>query len=111
MLLLMPSALPQAEDPTPYTPDSDWLVYVLISQSSVRTYVGIARDMRRRLAQHNGLLRGGANSTRAGRPWDLGATYGPYSSRGQAQVAEARLKKCSGTARLELCASALESPT
>lgn len=77
-----------------------WLVYVLVSESSTRTYVGIALDLERRLAQHNGALRGGARSTRAGRPWALGASHGPYPSRAAAQVTEARLKRERGPARL-----------
>jgi predicted GIY-YIG superfamily endonuclease len=92
----------------PYDPRTDWLVYVLVSLSSERTYVGIALDMSRRLAQHNGEMRGGASSTRAGRPWALGATYGPYPDRGKAQQVEARLKRSTGTARLEVCAATLE---
>jgi predicted GIY-YIG superfamily endonuclease len=103
----MPAAADENHTIAPYDPTKDWLVYVLISQSSVRTYVGIALDMRRRLAQHNGEIRGGASSTRAGRPWAVGATYGPFATRGAAQQAEARLKKWSGSARLEQCASAL----
>ena len=77
-----------------------WFVYVLVSRATARTYVGIALDLERRLAQHNGEVRGGARSTRAGRPWVLGASFGPYGSRGEAQSVEARLKRERGASRL-----------
>ena len=80
----------------------DWFVYVLISTRGRRTYVGITFDVERRLAQHNGELPGGAKSTRAGRPWRVGATFGPYDSRAEAQRIEYRVKRRSGSARLVL---------
>ncbi|MCB9915941.1 MAG: GIY-YIG nuclease family protein [Planctomycetes bacterium] len=39
-----------------------WLVYVLLSARDGRTYVGVALDVERRLAQHNGALPGGARA-------------------------------------------------
>jgi len=93
-----------------YDPARDWLVYVLVSTRCNRTYVGIAKNPVRRLGQHNGLSPGGARSTRAGRPWELAVTYGPYPDRGRAQRVEARLKKASGLQRLELSADDLEAP-
>lgn len=77
-----------------------WYVYVLVSDSSGRTYVGIATDPKRRLRQHNGRLKGGAKSTRVGRPWCLGRLLGPYKSRGEAQRIEARVKRLRGAERL-----------
>jgi predicted GIY-YIG superfamily endonuclease len=76
-----------------------WTVYVLLSPT--RTYVGITTDLRRRLAQHNGGERGGARSTRAGRPWSVGASWGPFDSRGIAQSVERRIKRLSGRRRLD----------
>jgi predicted GIY-YIG superfamily endonuclease len=78
-----------------------WLVYVLMSGDETRTYVGITLELERRLDQHNGALPGGAKSTRAGRPWTIVVRYGPFATRGEAQVLEARLKRRSGRARLE----------
>jgi len=78
-----------------------WSVYVLISETIERTYVGIALDPERRLAQHNGEAPGGARSTRAGRPWCLAVTYGPFADRGEAQRAEHQLKRRRGSARLD----------
>ena len=77
-----------------------WIVYVLHSASSGRTYVGITTDVPRRLAQHNGERAGGARSTRAGRPWVVASQYGPYPSRGDALRAERRVKRHRGPARL-----------
>jgi predicted GIY-YIG superfamily endonuclease len=54
--------------------DAEWLVYCLISETQaggLRTYIGITKNITRRLDQHNGLLAGGAKSTRA--------TYGTWS--------------------------------
>ena len=77
-----------------------WIVYVLVSRVRKLTYVGITKDVEARLAQHNGLVRGGARATRTGRPWRLGAQYGPFVTRGEAQRVEARVKSMRGPARL-----------
>jgi putative endonuclease len=79
---------------------TSWHVYVLVSADGGRTYVGVTSDLPRRLAQHNGEQPGGAKSTRAGRPWSVGATFGPYPSRGRAQAVEHRVKRRAGRDRL-----------
>ena len=76
-----------------------WFVYVLASTRSARTYVGIATDPARRLAQHNGQRPGGARATRAGRPWRIAAEYGPYDRRGEALRVERAVKKLRGGKR------------
>ncbi len=68
-----------------------WTVYLLASPT--RTYVGVTTDVRRRLAQHNGTVAGGARSTRAGRPWRVAAKWGPFASRGEALKIEYQLKQ------------------
>jgi predicted GIY-YIG superfamily endonuclease len=70
-----------------------WYCYLLVSSDSRRTYVGISRDPRRRLEEHNGIRKGGAKTTRGSRPWRLDTIYGPFESRGEAQRFEAKLKK------------------
>lgn len=80
-----------------------WSVYVLRSRTAVRTYVGVALDVKLRLRQHNGLLPGGAKSTRACRPWRVAKIYGPYETRGVAQQVEAQVKRLRGAARLRFC--------
>ncbi len=77
-----------------------WQVYVLISDDSSRTYVGSTTDLERRMAQHNGVRKGGARTTRRGRPWRLGALYGPCETRAEAQRLERQLKKLRGSERL-----------
>ncbi|MEX1369213.1 MAG: GIY-YIG nuclease family protein [Nannocystaceae bacterium] len=79
---------------------AEWVVYVLVSANGRRTYVGITNDLPRRLEQHNGERPGGAKATRAGRPWAVGRTHGPYPSRGFAQQVEYRLKQRAGRRRL-----------
>lgn len=83
--------------PAPAAPA--WFVYVLLSARG-RTYVGVAVDVERRLRQHNGLLAGGARSTRAGRPWQVARVVGPVVSRGRAQALEHLLKQRRGRQRL-----------
>ena len=75
-------------------------MYVLHSRKAARTYVGIALDVRARLAQHNGRAAGGARSTRAGRPWRVRKTYGPFETRSEAQRVEHAVKFLRGAARL-----------
>ena len=85
-----------------------WWVYLLVSvpgerrSGAPRTYVGVTLDLERRLAQHNGALPGGARSTRAGRPWRIARTLGPFETRARAQQVEAQLKRRRGlSSRLE----------
>jgi len=77
-----------------------WTLYVLLSADRRRTYVGITNDLSRRLEQHNGELPGGAKSTRGGRPWSIGVTHGPFSTRAEAQQLEYQLKRRKGAKRL-----------
>lgn len=55
---------------TAATTKSCYLCYLIVSQTSRRSYVGITNNFERRLRQHNGDLVGGAKATRSGRPWD-----------------------------------------
>ncbi|MBI5432851.1 MAG: GIY-YIG nuclease family protein [Planctomycetes bacterium] len=83
-----------------------WIVYVLVSKVSGRTYVGIALDAKTRLAQHNGKQPGGAKSTRAHRPWGIAKRYGPFDTRGEAQHVEHAVKRLRGRARLRFAPDA-----
>jgi putative endonuclease len=82
----------------------EWFVYVLVSLTTHRTYVGVTNDLRRRLDQHNGILPGGAKSTRQARPWRVGCTHGPFDTKGEALSVEFRLKKFRGLERLRVSA-------
>ena len=90
-----------SETAIPYTAAVPWNVYVLQSKRLRKTYVGIALDTERRLTQHNGETAGGAKATRAGRPWRVGAVYGPFETRGEAQRIERAVKRLSGRRRLQ----------
>ncbi len=90
------------DDATAEDAAGSWFVYVLVSESRVRTYVGVTTDVVRRLAQHNGELAGGAKSTRAGRPWQVAAVHGPLPERAQAQQIEAVLKHTRGEHRVHV---------
>ena len=63
-------------------------------------YVGCTTDIKRRLRQHNGEIKGGGKYTSKHRPWVLRAVYGPYTGRSNAMKAEYALKHSKrGTAR------------
>lgn len=79
-------------------PEPRWWLYLLRSASGRRSYVGITTQLERRLAQHNGEQPGGAKSTRAGRPWVLARSWGPFS-RSEASIHEHQLKRRRGSAR------------
>ena len=82
-----------------------WCVYVLVSDTLDRTYVGCTVDIDRRLNEHNGIIKGGAKSTRCGRPWKVGIIYGPYVTRSEAQTIEAKVKSLRGQHRMTYCQS------
>ena len=86
------------EEPSPQFPD--WWVYVLVSDTSGGTYVGVTTDLERRLEQHNGVLPGGAKRTTRGRPWKLAKKHGPCLDRSEAQTVEYELKRRRGAGRL-----------
>ena len=68
-----------------------WRVYILRCADGT-LYTGVARDAASRLAQHNGIDRGGAKYTRARRPVCLVYEEGA-ASRSRAQKREAAIKK------------------
>jgi len=64
------------------------LLYCLLSADKKSTYVGITTNLARRLRAHNGWIRGGAKSTRRGRPWSV-AWSKTFSSDREARSLEA----------------------
>lgn len=46
-------------------PKLDYVVYLLKHENLNRTYVGITNNLKRRLRQHNGEIKGGARSTKS----------------------------------------------
>ena len=82
---------------------AEWSVY-LLECSDGTLYTGVARELDRRLRQHNGELVGGPKYTRGRRPvrllWSDTAV-----DRGSAQMREAAIKKLSREDKLKLAAS------
>jgi putative endonuclease len=81
-----------------------WRVYILECADG-SFYTGVTRDLSRRLAQHNGDLRGGPRYTRGRRPvrlrWSECA-----ADRASAQRREATIKRLPRAAKLALLAAA-----
>jgi len=78
----------------------EWWAYVLVSERTGETYVGVTVDLERRLEQHNGELAGGARRTTRGRPWTLAKSHGPFLDRSEAQEVEHQIKRRRGSERL-----------
>ena len=80
-----------------------WSVYVLRCADGT-LYTGVARDLQRRLSQHNGELAGGPRYTRGRRPvqllWSASA-----ADRSAAQQREAAIKQLSRAEKLQLIAT------
>src|SRR5689334_16206229 len=47
------------------------ICYLLYSKRTNKTYIGYTCDIKRRIRQHNGEIKGGAKHTRMGRPWKI----------------------------------------
>jgi len=78
----------------------EWQVYILKCADGT-LYTGVARDLQRRLLQHNGEKPGGPKYTSGRRPvtllWSVAAV-----NRGAAQSREAAIKKLSRREKLAL---------
>ncbi len=48
-----------------------WKVYLLTSLNHNYSYVGITKNLEKRLKQHNGIIKGGAKSTAGRRPFEI----------------------------------------
>ena len=88
--------------------DSGWAVYILECVDGT-LYTGIARNLPRRLRQHNGELAGGPKYTRGRRPVSLRWSDAAVD-RSAAQQREALLKKLSRGEKLSLIAQS-SAPT
>ena len=82
--------------------DDSWHVYILRCADG-SLYTGVARDLERRLQQHNGERTGGPRYTRGRRPVQL-AWSDQAPDRGAAQRREAAIKKLDRPAKLRLIA-------
>jgi putative endonuclease len=82
---------------------SYWVYIVACADDTY--YTGVATDVARRLAQHNGEKPKGARYTSARRPVTL-VYQAPCATRSEAQKAEARIKALSRAEKLALIISA-----
>lgn len=66
-----------------------WVVYVLRSETNPNLmYCGMTNNLRRRLRQHNGCIKGGGKYTSANRPWKLAALIPNLKDRSEALKVE-----------------------
>ncbi len=79
---------------------AQWTVYLLQCADGT-LYAGIARQIEKRLAQHNGELAGGPKYTRGRRPIEL-LWSAPAADRSEALKREAAIKKLSRADKLRL---------
>ncbi|CAA0126318.1 Uncharacterised protein [Halioglobus japonicus] len=77
-----------------------WHVYILKCADG-SLYTGVARDLQRRLRQHNGALVGGSRYTRGRRPVEL-LWSDTEPDRSAAQRREASIKKLTREEKLRL---------
>lgn len=82
--------------------ENSWHVYIL-QCADTTLYTGIAKDLSRRLMQHNGELVGGPKYTRGRRPVRL-VWSDEVADRGAALQREAAIKKLSRAEKLRLIA-------
>lgn len=79
---------------------ADWQVYILRCADNT-LYTGVARELQKRLAQHNGELVGGPKYTRGRRPVEL-LWSDDAADRSAAQQREAAIKRLSRSDKLKL---------
>ena len=72
--------------------DKTWTLYLLENEPKTRTYVGVTKDLKRRLRQHNKELVGGAKYTARFGPWTLYFSI-PELTKTEAYSLESRVKK------------------
>jgi predicted GIY-YIG superfamily endonuclease len=72
--------------------EEKYLCYIITSNDSSKTYVGITNNLERRLRQHNGEIVGGAKYTKLGRPWRISALVTGFKDHQQVLQFEWALK-------------------
>lgn len=86
-----------------------WYVYILFSASSNSYYTGITTDLERRLGEHNTSPKG-AKRTKAGRPWALAYSEGPFDRR-EALQREYRVKQMTHATKKRLVSTECRQET
>lgn len=80
-----------------------WYTYI-VRTSRDHLYCGVARDVERRVRQHNGEIKGGAKCLRGQRPVKLEWTSKPLDTRSAAQELEQGIKNLNHKEKEELLA-------
>lgn len=89
-----------AASETESSSESEWSVYLLQCADGT-LYTGVTTDVKRRLRQHNGELKGGASYTRARRPVTI-VWCESCSNRSDAQRREAQIRRLSRREKLAM---------
>uniref|UniRef100_A0A7C8YS97 GIY-YIG domain-containing protein n=1 Tax=Opuntia streptacantha TaxID=393608 RepID=A0A7C8YS97_OPUST len=86
--------IPEPEpESSPPNHNRSWCVYLIASTNPpLKTYIGSTNDFCRRLQQHNGELKGGAKSSRAGRPWVCACIVHGFANQSEACKFESKWK-------------------
>jgi putative endonuclease len=71
----------------------NYVCYLLKSQTSNRTYIGVTTNLKKRLRQHNGEICGGAKYTKSNRPWIPILCVSGFYTKNQTLSFEYRVKK------------------
>ena len=71
----------------------NYVCYLLKSENSNRTYIGVTNNLKKRLRQHNGEICGGAKYTRSNRPWKPILCVSGFITKNQSLSFEYRVKK------------------
>jgi predicted GIY-YIG superfamily endonuclease len=61
-----------------------YLIAFTENNSIKRTYIGITNNLEKRIKQHNGLIKGGAKSTRCSDQWFYYMKVGNFKDKGEA---------------------------
>ena len=66
--------------------EKPWFCYVLHSCNIKKTYVGVTVNLKKRIRQHNGEIKGGARATCGSRPWQYWCIMGPFKKKTALQL-------------------------
>lgn len=77
---------------------------MLWSPETLKFYTGASNNPEKRLLKHNGVLKGGARFTQAGRPWNIVYVEGAFS-KPDALRRERAIKKLRRQGKLDLVVS------
>lgn len=78
-------------------------------ESQVNTYVGTTNNLKKRLRQHNGEIKGGAKATRGKGPYSYVCVIHGFETLSQALKFEYRVKHTRGKNRVESIKNTLEN--